>query len=86
MDQDTHAALVAHGQGITFLSLQVSLIGFAIEALIATHPNRAEVRRVFDQMLGQFQTQPTWLSLSADDSKLARVMVEKMFSDTPGSQ
>jgi len=64
------------------LTIQITVLSFAVEALIATHPNPSEVRRVFDQMFVQFQASPAMLGASPDASLIARHLIEKMFQKT----
>ena len=66
-------------------SAQITVLMCATEALIATHPNPAEVRRVFDQLFGQIQAESLATGLTPLGSGLMRSFAEKIFAppDTP---
>ena len=69
-----------------YLVLQITVAMCAIEALIATHPNPALVRRSFDQLYGQFQAYALASGLAHPDHlAVAKPLVEKLFSppETP---
>lgn len=67
---------------IGLLTIQITVLSFAVEALIATHPNPSEIRRVFDQMFSQFQASPAMLGASPDAALIARRLIEKLFQKT----
>ena len=64
-----------------YLVVQATVLAFAVEALIATHPEPQEVRRIFNQLFGQFQSgilATGGATLASTD--LARQLAEKIFS------
>ena len=68
-----------------FLVIQMTVALSAIEALIATHPNPARVRRSFDQVYGQFQALALTSGVAHPDHlAVARPLVEKLFAP-PGT-
>ena len=64
-----------------YLVIQITILMFAVESLISTHPNRAAVRQQFDQMYGQFQANTLASGVAAPRHlDIARQLVEKIFS------
>jgi ribosomal protein L17 len=64
----------------SLLTAQVSMALFAVEALIATHPKPEEVRRVFDEIFGQFQVGIISTGSSIEASNLLRQIADKVFT------
>lgn len=61
--------------------VQATVVGFAVEALISTHPDPESVRRVFDQLFGQFQAGIASTGAATPAiSAMARQCAEKLFS------
>jgi hypothetical protein len=80
MDEQTRDLFTKHGSSITALTIQITLLTVAVEALIATHSNPAAVRNVFDQMWGQFQVGPAYNEASPEDRAFARAAIDKLFA------
>jgi len=55
-----------------FLALQVSVLQAAVRALHATHPEPAKVEAVFQQLIGQMQANPAFLSSPTSAALLRR--------------
>lgn len=60
------------------LALQMTVLHCAVRALIQTSPNQAQLRAHFDQLLGQAQAYPGFIS-SEDQSLVLRDLVETTF-------
>lgn len=59
---------------------QIAVLMCAVEALIATHPQPDEVRRVFDQLFGQLQAGILASGATPLATGLMRQLAEKIFS------
>ncbi len=80
-DEDNSEQAINNLSNEDISTIQITVLSFAVEALIATHPNRSEVRRVFDQMYAQFQGGPAMLGASPDAAIFARQLIEKIFEE-----
>ena len=70
--------------GIELTMIHLSVIAFAVEALIATHPEPAKLRDVFDQLFAQFQVGiATSGAANLAAAKVMREFSEKIFSKSP---
>jgi len=79
-EQDRIAAALGQAGIADVFTLQISALTLAVRALIATHPDPAAVRRVFDQLFGQVQTGPAALESSIEARLLAKYFAEGLFS------
>lgn len=59
---------------------QITVLMCAVEAIIATNPNPNEVRRIFDQLLGQIQAGLLVSGTTPLGIGLMRQIAEKIFS------
>jgi len=64
-----------------YLVIQTSVVMLLVEALIATHPNPDEVRRQFDQLYGQFQSNLLASGTARPEHlDIGRQLIEKIFA------
>ena len=61
------------------LAVQVSVLTAAVRAILGTHPDREQVRSVFDQLISQMQAHPGFLLAQAGTSDALRSCVEVLF-------
>jgi len=59
------------------VAAQIAVLQCAVRALIQASPNQEQVRKHFDQLLGNYQTYPS--TMSADQSLVLRDLVEQVF-------
>ena len=55
-----------------FLALQLAVLQLAVRALHANHPEPAKVEQVFEQLIGQMQANPAFLSSQSSAALLRR--------------
>lgn len=82
MDEQTKALFLKQQGSIAELTIQTTILSFAVEALLKTHKNPDDARTIFDGMFGQFQAGPAWAYVSPEQSATARAFVDKLFSKT----
>lgn len=61
-------------------TLQIAAAQMAIKALIATHPDPAAVRAVYDQLLGQFMASTSGLPNNSDRMLVLRDISATLFA------
>lgn len=81
MDNDSKIMFAKMAEHSNLFTAQITVLCFAVEALIIDHPDPEKVRRAFDQMFGQFQA-GILASGGATPEALAltKPLIEKLFS------
>jgi hypothetical protein len=64
---------------IEFLSFQLTVLGTAVKALIASHPEPQVFREHFGRLMAEMQTNPEFLSAGLDRAALLRKLAADLF-------